>query len=110
VLPDITWEFKEMGDRVYLRIVTHSSANKASVWMTTSAGKDFRQSRWTLKPMSEINNNLTGGNGRDPSSKIFEIEIQNPLKGFMAIYGEVEFIQDGSSFLLSTQTYISNRK
>ncbi|MEO5997989.1 MAG: PhoPQ-activated protein PqaA family protein, partial [Chitinophagaceae bacterium] len=104
MLPQVTWEFRNTDTSVFLKITTDNSATKARIWTSNSQSKDFRQSTWTSKLMPQNNLDLSTGKVNDRRSNVFNIEIQNPSKGFMTAFGEIEFVQDGFTFSLSTQT------
>lgn len=102
LLPTLSWEFKQTKGRLFLRVMADKSAIKASVWLSYSENKDFRKSAWVSKSMKQTD---TG-----TFSMEFEMDIKKPSKGYVMIFSEVEFRENDSSFLLSTQTYLSSAK
>lgn len=57
--------------------------------------------------MRHVDGNGTKDQKHIKRSKEFEVDIEIPLNGYIAVFGEVEFVQDGHSFMLSTQVQIS---
>lgn len=98
MLPQFTWQFKDTKESLHLIIKTGSLVKRATAWVATSKTKDFRQSQWS--PMEMRND------PREVSQPMqFKIEVPKPSAGFLTFYGEIEFVQDGHAFLLSTQTF-----
>ena len=104
-LPELNWQYVRNDNKMVLKITADATATKACLWTSQSENKDFRQELWTSQPMG-----LKGkaGNFKEASESIkeFSIEVALPSHGCMAIFGEIEFRQNGRTFLLSTQTNI----
>ena len=108
LLPDLRWEFENKKKSVHLKIVADTSATKANVWISYAKHKDFRQAKWTSQPMQHIDAISTKDKKHiKKQSKEFEVDIEIPLNGYIAVFGEIEFVQEGHSLLLSTQVQIS---
>ncbi|HTF27448.1 MAG TPA: hypothetical protein VK625_01315, partial [Flavitalea sp.] len=58
------------------------------------------------KPMLLGTTKNTGITAHTTAGGVFEMDIVIPEKGFLAIFGEVEFADNRSAYLLSTQTNI----
>jgi hypothetical protein len=99
-----------MKSSVVLEITTDKSATQARIWISNSKSKDFRQSPWTSKPMHEKAIAVSATKENYHTAKRFEIEIRNPLAGFKTVFGEIKFVQDNCTFLLSTQTNLISTK
>lgn len=104
-LPGLDWEYIRQKNIITLKIKTDASAVKASLWTSRSDGKDFRKSSWTAQQIAET---IKDKKLRNSGIKEFQIQMPVPVSGYIAVLGEVEFIQDGHTFLLSTQTNISS--
>lgn len=106
-LPDLIWKYERDKKVIHLKINADIAAAKALLWTSYAKSKDFRQALWTSQPMHITGVNSNDKKGENKLSKGFGIDVEIPSKGYMAIFGEVEFVQDGHTFLLSTQIYIS---
>ena len=105
-LPPFVWTFTRSEKSIRIRITTDSSAKKANAWISHSQKKDFRQAKWDSKPMPQGVTKDTGKTPHATAGSVFEIDIVIPEKGFLAIFGEVEFADNSSAYLLSTQMNI----
>ncbi len=108
-LPALEWKYEKYENQIILKIKSDSSAARARLWKAYSSSKDFRQALWTSQPMSlkPYKGKISKGT---ESLRQYQLEINMPNTGYMAIFGEVEFTQDRHTFLLSTQTNISPNK
>jgi len=91
-MPDISWTLKTEGDKLTIT-VNAPQATGAQAWVAQADNLDFRPQRWESTPMQ-------GGNGA------YSITIQRPANKNIAAFGEVDFVQDGKPFTLSTQNAI----
>ncbi|WP_158546268.1 PhoPQ-activated protein PqaA family protein [Adhaeribacter pallidiroseus] len=101
-LPPLIWQYRPDNDRIRLEIRTDKRATKAQLWISRAKTKDFRQAVWSSQPITQISR------AKGDQGSIYTVEVPRPDSGYTAIFGEVEFIEDGHSFLLSTQTHISS--
>lgn len=101
-LPALSWLYIKHKNSIVLKINADSTATKASLWTAVSKNKDFRQARWSSQPMETKN--------ESEFHKEYLIEVPLPASGYLAIFGEIAFLQDGHTFRLSTQTKISSGK
>jgi PhoPQ-activated pathogenicity-related protein len=107
-LPEVTVTKKKLENGTSFKITTDQSAAKAVLWTSSSDTRDFRRALWSSRPME-----YTGPkeNARsDSASKTFEITIHTTGTGYTMVYGEVEFRDDTSRFLLTSQTFTCNGK
>ncbi|MEJ7589439.1 MAG: PhoPQ-activated protein PqaA family protein [Ferruginibacter sp.] len=105
-LPLFTWKFTQNKESLFLKMHTGNAAINARIWVSESDNRDFRRSKWIATPAQGSPIRSPGVTGNGPSTKQFETEIKKPVKGALAIFGEIEFMQEGHSFLLSTQTQV----
>ncbi len=108
-LPVFTWSFKRVGSRLIIRIKTDLPSRGAIAWITRSDSKDFRLSRWTSQKIPI----LTRYNGKKryggSGSEIYELSMPLDQEMNTAIFGEIEFNDGNSTFILTTQVYISDK-
>lgn len=90
-LPQLAWRHSD-GDNGQLRleITTPVTPKTAHLWTARAESRDFRESEWKSSPML-ISGALVNG------------ELDRPEKGFVALYGILEFDVEGIPFHLSTQ-------
>jgi PhoPQ-activated pathogenicity-related protein len=108
-LPEFNWQYIRNENKIVLKITADATATKARLWTSQSENKDFRQAFWTSQPMP-LKGKAGNFNEASESIKEYSMEVSLPSKGYVAIFGEVEFRQNGRTFLLSTQTNISSLK
>jgi len=90
-LPEVSWKHEDDSDGDLLLNVTVKAAPKsAKVWVARSDTRDFRESVWESAPLAV----------REPALRA---EIARPEKGFIALFGDLEYEIDGVPFHLSTQ-------
>jgi PhoPQ-activated pathogenicity-related protein len=106
-LPELDWQYIRNENKIVLKVTADAAATKALLWTSQSENKDFRQALWISQPMT-LKSKEGNTNDGSESAKEYSIEVPVPPIGYMAIFGEVEFIQSGHTFLLSTQTNISS--
>lgn len=109
-LPKLSWQYEKYNNKIRLKIKADSAAAKARLWTSQSDTKDFRPASWTAQPMFLTSKKSASNTNQTESFKEFEIEVPLPVNGYLAIFGEIELVQDGRTFLLSTQTNISSHK
>ncbi|MEO6722133.1 MAG: PhoPQ-activated protein PqaA family protein [Ferruginibacter sp.] len=95
-LPQFSWKWKRSKQRLKLIIDTDTTATRAVLWQASSQSKDFRGSQWSASPIKQINKGYTIQ---------FEIAVKDLTDVNRLFYGEIEFEQNGHTFLLSTQIY-----
>ncbi|MCX7699345.1 MAG: PhoPQ-activated pathogenicity-related family protein [Gemmataceae bacterium] len=94
-MPKVSWKHAD-GEDGSLRLTIDSTVppKGARVWVALSESKDFRQSRWRQHPAAIENNKV-------------EASISPPPRGFIALFGEVDFDADGLTYSLSTQVRVA---
>jgi PhoPQ-activated pathogenicity-related protein len=98
-MPKISWNHDDTPDgRLRLNIQSNVVPKGARLWVATSETKDFRKSRWEEKPAD-----IT------VSGKQVIGVLPSPEKGFLALYGEVDFELDGMTYSLSTQVRVCGK-
>ena len=95
-LPKLAWEFQETDDDVSITLTSDSDALQGRLWFANSSNEDFRRSNWMSLQMKVVDSNQSQFRGEVPLSPGMN----------MALYGELQFLQDASSLHLSTQMLI----
>lgn len=98
-LPRLQWHFGETAEWISLRIRTDSSAKKAHLWSASAASQDFRAVQWYEQPMKPDTKGTQ-------SETAFRAEVKKTENTFTAVFGQIEYEQNGKKFVLSTQTQI----
>ncbi len=89
--PQLSWEHTDGPDKALVLTVKSTPEPKsAKVWTALSDTRDFRESTWVSTPMAT-------------SGSISKSETPRPAKGYIALFGDLEFEVDGVPFHLSTQ-------
>ncbi len=90
-LPTPSWKHSDDADgRLVLKITSPVPAKSAQLWVAESETRDFRDSVWKPQPLNVEDREILGRTGR-------------PEKGFVALFGDIEYEIDGLPFHLSTQ-------
>ena len=90
--PKMTWKRSDEGDRFTVSVQSDIPAKGAKLWTARSETKDFRQARWTSKPVEGSRGNYT-------------VSISKPESGHIAFYLELETEFDGISCSLTTEPW-----
>jgi len=93
-LPQMKWDLKQDGDSLKLSLGADAAPKKVLAWMATSPTKDFRESKWTSKPIETV---VDGQ---------YQFELPVPTEGYAALFGEAEFAASGIPYFLSTNVRI----
>ncbi|MDR3633508.1 MAG: PhoPQ-activated protein PqaA family protein [Isosphaeraceae bacterium] len=90
-LPEVSWTHAddEDGD-LLLHVQVKAAPKSAKVWVARSDTRDFRDSVWESALLV----------AREPTLRA---EVARPSKGFVALFGDLEYEIDGLPFHLSTQ-------
>ena len=88
--PTIDWKHDTAGNNCLLTIKSNEAPGSVRLWTATSTTKDFRESKWTSKPIKEANGAFVG-------------EVAKPEQGHVALYGEVLFKAYGHEYSFTTQ-------
>lgn len=95
-LPRVSWEWKHTNQNIQLIINADTTATKAVLWQATSQTDDFRTSQWSASPIKQVDKGYM---------RKFVVDVEKLFDVNRLFYGEVEFEQNGHTFLLSTQIY-----
>ncbi len=78
--PQFGWEVQENGDEVEIAINPKDAPKSVLLWTAQSADRDFRNERWSSKPVE--------GNGKG-----YDVKMPIPGKdqGFLALYAELVY-------------------
>lgn len=90
-VPQLTWRHSDGDDgRLRLEVRSPIVPKGAQLWAATSETRDFRDSEW--KPSAMV-----------IAEELVKGDAERPAKGFVALYGILEFEVDGIPFHLATQ-------
>jgi PhoPQ-activated pathogenicity-related protein len=106
-LPNLSWKFESGDDEVRLRLTSDVAAKSARLWVTSAESRDFLATQWSARAMRLVGNNGRPHDGREAITYVGEVE--QPRKGYVAIFAEMDFTQGGESFSLTTQIHISGK-
>lgn len=93
-MPKLTWTYAQSGKNILLTVHGTPPPVAARLWHTRSASLDFRKSHWKSIPMRRSGDAYVG-------------EYPQPVKGNVAMFGEVDYTFDGQPYTLSTQIHIA---
>jgi PhoPQ-activated pathogenicity-related protein len=95
-LPKLSWSHTtaQNGD-LWLTVQSSPTPAKARLWVATSDTRDFRKSKWDEVP-TEIAAMGTKAIGSIPP----------PATGFLAFYGELDFVDGSLTYSLATQVRV----
>ena len=91
-LPSIQWEPKKTESTIGISIETDDRAKSAKLWFATSQDGDFRDDKWNSKPATKTANG-------------WQSQIDTQTGKQQAIFGEVEFEEQGGSWSFTTLVY-----
>ncbi len=94
-MPRLTWKHTGGDGKLRLEVGSDPKPRSAKLWAATSDTKDFRESHWVSTPMLGVESTFQG-------------ELPRPTKGFVALFGDLEFEGEGYPYHLSTQVRISD--
>jgi PhoPQ-activated pathogenicity-related protein len=89
-LPEFQWQHLDEGDNYRLTVTAPDKPRMVRLWSAHSANLDFREARWSFRPVR----------GRDG---VYSIEIPRPDSGHVAFYGELVYRNGPIRYTLSTQ-------
>jgi PhoPQ-activated pathogenicity-related protein len=90
-LPKLDWKHDDAGNGDLRLTVNATPAPKtANVWVAHSDTLDFRESPWIASPMLSTGSTLSA-------------TVSKPKKGYVALFGDLEYEIDGVAYHLSTQ-------
>jgi len=88
--PKMSWTFEEEPEVLVLTVTMDRMPSGGGFWVATAPTRDFRDSKWTLRPPTSV--------GMGTAS----YRLPKPKEGFAAVFGEAEFPLDGGKYYLST--------
>ena len=89
--PAMKWKLTETDTGYELNIESDIAVRNARLWIARSDTKDFRQARWSATNL--------------PKEELDAVLIFKPESGHMAFFVELESINDGLPFSLTTQVW-----
>lgn len=92
-LPQMKWQLKETDEGLEILATSQPHAKEARLWFTTSLNHDFRDSKWSWRPMERTRDGWRGF-------------LARPRHGHAVGYAELVFEQDGQTYTLTTQLQI----
>ncbi len=91
--PRLSWSHADApGGRLRLEIVSDPLPSMAQLWVASAPTRDFRDTQWHATPLT-----LPASGGR------IQGEIDPPSKGFVALFGDLEYNEGEIRYHLSTQ-------
>ena len=94
-LPDVAADYEETPTELCVTLRSTVQALEARVWSAASATQDFRESKWTWKPLERQS-------GRDT----FTGAVPRPASGYVAVMGDCLLPDSRGPYTLSTQVRI----
>jgi PhoPQ-activated pathogenicity-related protein len=92
-LPNLSWDLKEEEGKVKLSVGCDVPPVKVVAWTTTAPTRDFRESKWSPRPTSKVDDKY-----------VYEQPL--PANGYAALFGEAVFKDGTMSYFLSTNVKI----
>lgn len=93
-LPNLEWELSLASRGPELSLRCDATPAQVLVWTATAPTRDFRDAAWTSQSIE-----LVDGAGM--------YQLEQPARGYCALFGEVRFETDGLPYFLSTNVQIS---
>ena len=91
-LPDVKWKLSETDEGYKVNVETDMTFRRARLWTAHSETKDFREASWTSSSLPE-------------PKAAFAVSIAKPKSGHVAFFVEIETIEEGLPFSLTTQVW-----
>ena len=91
-LPELDWKVQEKDGQVTLHIEADPAPVSVKMWSATAEGNDFRESKWSSKPLKVENAKAQGA-------------VAIPATGHIAVFGELEFRMGERTYSLTTLVY-----
>jgi PhoPQ-activated pathogenicity-related protein len=95
-LPKLSWHYDNGDDKATLHIQSDEKPREVRIWTTTSASRDFRDSKWESRAATVENDS-------------YSFDLPKPATGFAALFGEAVYDSDGVPLFLSTNVKIIGR-
>lgn len=91
--PGLVWQHSDKDGQPTIRVCANEAPKGLRVWTARSKTKDFRESRWTAREIT------------DPK-QMQTLTLERPESGFAVSFVEATFAEGGQTFTLSTQVRI----
>lgn len=88
-LPELTWKHADAEGDFVLKIRSSAAPQGARMWVVRSSDKDFRDDRWEPQPLQRQEDSFLG-------------RVTRPAQGHVALFGELQFQEDGVPYSLCT--------
>lgn len=95
-MPKVQWQHEGKNPKMTLKVEADPAPKSARVWSTQAATRDFRQSKWTDRPL-------------DVKGKTIAVDMETPATGFVVFFAELEYQIGGMPYFLSTQLRIAGK-
>ena len=95
-MPRLKWQHEGKGAKMLLKVQADPAPKAARLWSAKAATRDFRQSKWSDRPLKVDGKNIVA-------------EMTTPEEGFVAFFAELEYEIDGLRYFLSTQLRIAGK-
>jgi PhoPQ-activated pathogenicity-related protein len=95
-MPKLKWQHEGKGPKMTLKVETEPAPKAARVWSAQSATTDFRQAKWSDRPLP-IN------------GKTITVDMESPPTGFVVFFAEMEYEIGALRYFLSTQLRVAGQ-
>jgi PhoPQ-activated pathogenicity-related protein len=95
-MPKISWQHEGANPKLQLKIQADPPPKAARIWSAQADTRDFRQAKWTDRPLAVDGKSLTA-------------DMTTPEKGFVVFFAELEYDIDGLRYYLSTQLRVAGK-
>jgi PhoPQ-activated pathogenicity-related protein len=95
-MPKLSWKHDDHEGQLRLTINSDIAPVAARLWLAKSPTRDFRKATWEEQASTITGNSVVG-------------KIARPTDDNLALFGELEFEQDGLRYCLSTQVRVAER-
>ena len=96
-LPKLSFQYGDGKNSVTLRVASDIKPQEVRVWSTSSATRDFRDSKWESHSTAV-------------EKDAYTFDMPQPASGFAALFGEAVYASDGMPLFLSTNVKIVGSK
>ena len=106
-LPKLAWKFETDDHEVRSRVTSDVAAKSATLWVASAESRALLATQWSAEAMRLVGANGRSHDGGDAISYVGQVE--QPGKGYVALFAEINLTQGGESFSLTTQIHISGK-
>ncbi len=93
-MPALSWKHEQNGRSLRLTVDASAAPKGARLWVAEAATQDFRTAAWRQRPAQISGGHIAG-------------EASAPDKGYVALFGELDYEDQGLPYQLSTQIRIA---